>query len=375
MHQYTLLFDLSTPSTGYQSLLNLDPGTNDYEIGIHNNTIGSNSALGGYSSTVLSTNQWNRLVLVINTDAANTSADPAVLAYLNGNLVKSWSGLTGTQLANLRLSSAAGGKAYFFADNNRENAALDVASLGLWGRALSAMEVAALGKVGDNGILANAFLNGSTSKVEYTAGSVVNAGDAALLSVALPSQITVNAGGSFSLVTSDSSPRVLSGLPDLRSLVTDKGWTFNRAGVAPELWTSNLEMGTNVNRADNFTGTASGWLSVKTTGSYYFWMAADDQVLLRIRDDSGAVIAVARDPSPNPYSQWDGTGTNGVLNTGAVFLEADKYYRFEAVLTEVGGTDWFRIGVTSANGTGTYVANVVGSSENYPPLMSWQQRL
>ncbi|MEI7785372.1 MAG: PA14 domain-containing protein, partial [Betaproteobacteria bacterium] len=367
VQQYSVMMDVSVLGTAYLSLLNTDPAT-DYEIGIYNNQIGSNAALGGYSGTVLSTNTWTRLVLVVNAGGANTAADPAAKAYVNGQLVKSWSGLSAAQLGNLRLSTAAGAKLYLFADETQENPATELATIGLWNRVLTDQEVADLGSASNEGIASSAYLNAATSKVEYTTSAATGTAQATPVTIALPAQININSGGTLNFLPLDSSAQILTGLPDLRSLITDKGWTFNRAGAQPELWTTNLEIGSSVNRADNYTATASGWISVKTTGLYQFWVGADDAVTLRIRDESGSLVGIARDPSATSTSTWDATGVNAVLNTGQILLESGKYYRFEATLTEGTGGDWFRVGYTTPTGTGTYVANVVGSTESYPPL-------
>ena len=314
----------------------------------------------------MSTNTWNRLVLVVDTDKTTNT----VQAYVNGVLAASFNL---SSVSRLRLS--ANSDAFFFADDGSENRPIDVATIGMWGRALSSDEVFTLGGLGDDGILASAYFNPLAASIEYTASAATALATAPAVSVAVPSQIQLGSENTFSLTAGDGMPTVLAGLPDLRSLVTDRGWTFNRAGATPELWTTNLEIGGSVDRSNNYTGLGSGWMSVSQTGSYMFWVAADDAVTFRIRDEAGGVIAVARDNNSDGGTNWQSTRNvnnndpKWVLNTGAVYLESGKYYKFEAVLTEGTATDYFRIGYTSTSlPPGRYVANVVGSSENYPPL-------
>jgi hypothetical protein len=309
---------------------------------------------------------WNRLVMVVNTDSTTAT----VVAYVNGDRAYSFDISNADALNRLRFLAT--NPIYFSSDDSGENRQMDLATVGVWGRALSAQEVAALGAVGDNGILASAYLNSVSSAIEYSAAATTVQTPAPVINLSAPAQVTVHAGGTLNFSPLDGSVQVLAGLPDLRSLVTDKGWTFNRQGTAPELWTTDLQIGTSTNRADAFTATATAWLDVKTTGSYIFWVAADDAVTLRIRDEAGGVIAVARDNSAGGWGAFEATkGGNAdyVLNTGATFLEAGKRYKIEAVLTEGSGSDYFKIGyTTTTTPAGKYVANVVGSSENYPPL-------
>ena len=167
----------------------------------------------------------------------------------------------------------------------------------------------------------------------------------------------------------------LSGVPDIRDYLPN-GFSVKASGLSYyELFQSDL---TNLNnsRGDNYTSVGSGWLKTNEAGVYYFYAVADDVIKFQVFDDQNNVIGVAYDPNADNTVRINGSnsfGANsiaGLRKSGPVYLDANKYYRFQFDFQEVTGGDLFEIGYTKASSTtsGIYVTNVVASSENYPPI-------
>lgn len=145
-NEYTFLFDIFSPAgsrSSWRSLFQTNTGnSNDAEYFIRNSDdrIGIASPLG-YSTNPLPENRWVRLVLVFDVNASGTAS--SVRAYVDGSLFHTHS-FTGGRDGSYGLEPTV----LLFADNNNENAALNVGTVGFWGKLLTATEVSALGTAG-----------------------------------------------------------------------------------------------------------------------------------------------------------------------------------------------------------------------------------
>ncbi len=142
-NEYTFLFDIFSPASSrssWRSLIQTNPNNSndaDYFIRNSDDRIGISSTLG-YSTNPLPDNQWSRLVITFDINAAGTPS--LVRAYVNGTLFHTHS-FTGGRDGTYGLESTV----LLFADNDNENAALNVGTVAFWNGVLTADEVAALG--------------------------------------------------------------------------------------------------------------------------------------------------------------------------------------------------------------------------------------
>lgn len=145
-NEYSFLFDIFSPvasRSAWRALIQTNTGnTNDadYFIRNSNDTLGVGTTLG-YSTAALPENQWVRLVLTFDINATGTAS--AVRAYVNGSLFHTHS-FTGGLNGTYGLESSV----LLFADNNNENASLNVNTVAFWDGALTPEEVAVLGTSG-----------------------------------------------------------------------------------------------------------------------------------------------------------------------------------------------------------------------------------
>ena len=140
VNQYTLIMDVMFPSrpTGWAVLWQTNPNnSNDGDWFINpSGGLGISSIYGGS----VADGSWNRVALVVD-DVAGTFT-----SFLNGTQVQQISGLTLDDRWSLDTT------ALLFADENGENAAGYVNSVQLRGRAMGAVEIAALGSAQASGI-------------------------------------------------------------------------------------------------------------------------------------------------------------------------------------------------------------------------------
>jgi len=145
-NEYTLLFDIFSPSASRSSWRALfqtnTANTNDADYFIRNSDdrLGISSPLG-YSGSAIAEASWTRLVLVFDVNASLTAS--TVRAYVNGSLFHTHN-FTGGRDGTYGLESTV----LMFADNNAENASLNVGALAFWGKTLTAAEISALGSAG-----------------------------------------------------------------------------------------------------------------------------------------------------------------------------------------------------------------------------------
>jgi hypothetical protein len=138
VNSYTVMFDFKVSELGrYYSFIQTTLENNDDAEFF----INRNGQLGiggtGYSEYTVTPDEWHRLV--ISADMGN-----AFLYYLDGTLIHT--GNVGSASVDSRWSWLPEG-VLFFADEDGEDADMDVSSIAVWDRALSESEVAALGGV------------------------------------------------------------------------------------------------------------------------------------------------------------------------------------------------------------------------------------
>ncbi|MGE9270092.1 MAG: SUMF1/EgtB/PvdO family nonheme iron enzyme [Verrucomicrobiales bacterium] len=142
VNEYTLLFDVFSPAASrgsWRCFFQVSPGNGDdgeYFIRNNNNTMGTADL--GYTSAGLDEASWKRVVIVADLTSFRT--------YVDGELfhVHSDQSVDGRYALESEI--------LLFADNNGENAAMNVSTFAMWGEALSENEVAGLGVV-DSAIL------------------------------------------------------------------------------------------------------------------------------------------------------------------------------------------------------------------------------
>jgi len=97
------------------------------------------------------------------------------------------------------------------------------------------------------------------------------------------------------------------------------------------------------NRADNYGARMSGWLKAPETGTYTFWISADDNGELRLSSDANPVnkALIASVPAFTNYLEWEKYPSQ--KNT-TVSLTAGKFYYIEALMKEGTGGDHIEVG-------------------------------
>ena len=142
VNRYTLAMDIRQPQRGkYSALLQTNPDNND-DADLFVNPEGRiGSAAIGWSDSTLYVGEWSRVVMTCN--AGETSS--SLLLYVDAKPC-----LKVAELAtdgDLSLAARTGlNRMLFFADENGEDAPLEVANITLYNRPLSEKEVVALGK-------------------------------------------------------------------------------------------------------------------------------------------------------------------------------------------------------------------------------------
>lgn len=136
--KYTLLYDIFSPASSRSSwrcLFQSNGGnTTDGDYFIRNSDDRLGTQALGYSSSSLDDTRWKRVVIVGDL--------PAVRVYVDGVLFHTHSNqaLDGRYALDPQL--------LLFADESNENASLHVNAVAMWGKALSAAEIQALGAAG-----------------------------------------------------------------------------------------------------------------------------------------------------------------------------------------------------------------------------------
>jgi hypothetical protein len=138
VNSYTVMFDFKVSETGrYYSFIQTTPGNNDdAEFFINRNgQIGIGGP--GYSEYTVTPGEWHRLVI-------SASMGNAFLYYIDGTLIHT--GNVGSASVDSRWSWLPEG-VLFFADEDGEDADIDISDIAVWDRALSDAEASSLGGV------------------------------------------------------------------------------------------------------------------------------------------------------------------------------------------------------------------------------------
>lgn len=140
-NRYTMVWDIRIPAasaTAFKSLLQTTTANNDDgDLFINgSNNLGSTGGLGGYSATALSAGVWYRVVLAVDNGVARN-------VWVNGTKV-----LTGTAGTVDEARYGLAGQLLAFADDNGEDAAIDVSSMAMFNGMLSDAQITLLGGAG-----------------------------------------------------------------------------------------------------------------------------------------------------------------------------------------------------------------------------------
>lgn len=145
---WTLLYDVKWTglSTGFISLFQTASANNndgDYFLRATGTNDEAQFGIGGsYAGTPVKVNEWNRIVVSIQTTGTTTTFN----SYVNGTLYR-----TQTQSANARWNTEAGFLGLLL-DNDQETQSGWMLNMALFDRALTADEVSLLGGVNQGGI-------------------------------------------------------------------------------------------------------------------------------------------------------------------------------------------------------------------------------
>lgn len=143
VNEWSIAFDVFSPvasRNSWRALFQTNQSNSndaDYFIRNTNDTLGINSL--GYSATGINDSQWTRIVVTFN--LGTTLPSDEIKTYVNGTLFATHNdmALDGTYALDPTL--------LLFADNDNENASLNVGSVAVFDGALTASEVTALGGV------------------------------------------------------------------------------------------------------------------------------------------------------------------------------------------------------------------------------------
>lgn len=143
VNEWSIAFDVFSPAASTNSWRALfqtnQANSNDADYFIRNtgDTLGINSLT--YSPTGINDGQWNRIVVTFN--LGTTLPSDEIKTYVNGSLFHTHNdaGLDGTYALDPTL--------LLFADNDGENASLNVSTVAVFNGALTATEVTSLGGV------------------------------------------------------------------------------------------------------------------------------------------------------------------------------------------------------------------------------------
>ncbi len=106
------------------------------------------------------------------------------------------------------------------------------------------------------------------------------------------------------------------------------------------------------NRADNFGAKLSGWIKPPLTGQYTFWIACNNNGLLRLSTSSDPkdTVQIAKVTDYTDYQQWDKVGQE-TQKSALINLEAGKFYYIEALVKEATNSDHLSVGWQLPNAT------------------------
>ncbi len=146
VNEYTLMWDVKYPNSGtYKCLLQTNPSNSndgDFFVRNSNGTLGSQSQMGGYSTSATSPNTWYRVVLVV--DSSSGAGGNDVIVYVNGSVWRTKYDISVDSTLTLDPSL------FLSEDDNGEDDTLVIGTFACWNSPLSASDVAGLGAVGSS---------------------------------------------------------------------------------------------------------------------------------------------------------------------------------------------------------------------------------
>ncbi|RYD44042.1 MAG: hypothetical protein EOP85_09670, partial [Verrucomicrobiaceae bacterium] len=311
-NEYTLLFDVFSPAASrasWRCLLQTNAANSndgDYFIRNTDDRIGVSGL--GYSANPLPETVWTRLVLVFDINAAGTAS--TVKAYTNGTLFHTHN-ITGGRDGTYGLGSTA----LLFADNDGENAALNIGAVGFWGKTLTIEEITALGGPGTP-VIANpenqppviaqgastampgAKLNGPSVSTTLTASDAENQ--------PLSWTITTPATSGTASITSQSSAGAVvgytpaPGFTGVDSFVVRVSDGEDSDDITVNVVVSDPAVTTKVFYQENFNTAAL--LPEVTTGDQRRMPADDNTPVWNMPEDSGLGLASGANLFRNPVN-------------------------------------------------------------------------
>ena len=106
------------------------------------------------------------------------------------------------------------------------------------------------------------------------------------------------------------------------------------------------------NRGDNFGARLSGWIKAPETGDYTFWIACNNNGVLRLSPDfdPDKKIKIAEVTDYTNYLEWN-KSTQTSQKSALIHLVQDQYYYIEALVKEATNADHLSVGWQIPSGT------------------------
>ncbi len=135
VNEYTLMIDFRVPALGvFYTFLQTNPADSDDGDIFINKSGAIGCGATGYSTSGVTANKWQRLVVSVKLGNKGW-----IKYYLDGNLVLDDEDMTNFQIDNARYSLAP--QIILFGDDDGDDAAIDVAEVGMWNLALDGDQV------------------------------------------------------------------------------------------------------------------------------------------------------------------------------------------------------------------------------------------
>ncbi|MFD2524069.1 Ig-like domain-containing protein [Emticicia soli] len=127
---------------------------------------------------------------------------------------------------------------------------------------------------------------------------------------------------------------------------------------SPSYNTALTSMEAPVNITDNFGGRIIGYLAPEITGTYYFWIASDDngELWLSTNESAANKTRIASHTSYTGFQEWNKFPSQ---KSAAISLQAGKIYYIEAIYKEGGGDDHVSVGWAKPGESTTVPSEVI----------------
>ena len=120
---------------------------------------------------------------------------------------------------------------------------------------------------------------------------------------------------------------------------------------------------TPANIGDLYGTRIRGWITAPTTGTYTFWVTADDVGEFWLSSDDQPATLTRRCYNAN-YASSTGWNTYATQKSALITLTAGQRYYFEVLHREGGGGDYVRVGWQRPGQTGTIPNEIVGATNS-----------